>query len=73
MPGKEGAREKGGVEGEGGRFRRRWFVPVRKIADISGLAGINDRLAAADRAEDVRHIDQRASTIGQDFALEARF
>ena len=68
---KEGAHEKGGAEGEGGRFRRRWFVPVPKIADISGLAGINDRLAAADRAEDARHIDQRTSTIGQDFALEA--
>jgi hypothetical protein len=62
MPGKEGAHEKCGVEGEGGRFRRRWFVPVPKIADISGLAGINDRLAAADQAEDARHIDQRVST-----------
>lgn len=71
MPGKEGAHEKGGVEGEGGRFRRRWFVPVPKIADISGLAGINDKLAAADRAEDARHIDQRTATIGHDFALEA--
>lgn len=35
------------------------------------LAGINDKLAAADLAEDARHIDQRVSTIGQDFALEA--
>lgn len=43
MPGKEGAHVKGGVEGEGGRFRRRWFVPVPKIPDISGLAVINDR------------------------------
>jgi transposase len=71
MPGKEGAHEKGGVEGEGGRFRRRWFVPVPKIADISELAGINDKLAAADQAEDARHIDQRVTTIGQDFAFEA--
>jgi transposase len=67
----KGAHEKGGVEGEGGRFRRRWFVPVPKIADISGLAGINDKLAAADHAEDARHIDARVTTIGQDFALEA--
>jgi hypothetical protein len=71
MPGKEGAHEKGGVEGEGGRFRRRRFVPVPKIADISGLAGINDKFAAADRTEDARHIDQRTNTIGGDFSLEA--
>jgi hypothetical protein len=71
MPGKEGAHEKGGVEGEGGRFRRRWFVPVPKIADIAGLAQLNEKLATADQAEDARHIDHRATTIGQDFTLEA--
>jgi hypothetical protein len=27
QPGTEGAHEKGGIEGEIGRFRRRWFVP----------------------------------------------
>ncbi|MEU3623023.1 Mu transposase domain-containing protein [Amycolatopsis coloradensis] len=32
---------------------------------------VNDKLAAADHAEDVRHIDQRVTTIGQNFALEA--
>jgi len=29
IPGKEGAHEKGGVEGDGGRFRRTHLVPVR--------------------------------------------
>ncbi|QRP47892.1 hypothetical protein [Amycolatopsis sp. FDAARGOS 1241] len=46
MPGKESAREKGGVEGEGGRFRLRWFVPVPKIADVAGLAGACDVFGA---------------------------
>jgi len=31
-PGIEGAHEKGGVEGEVGRFRRRWLTPVPKVA-----------------------------------------
>jgi len=66
--GKEGAHEKGGVEGEVGRFRRRWFVPVPQVASWEEL---NTRLAAADAAEDARHIDGRARSIGADFAIEA--
>jgi hypothetical protein len=31
-PGIEGAHEKGGVEGEVGRFRRRWLTPVPRVA-----------------------------------------
>ena len=31
-PGIEGAHEKGGVEGEVGRFRRRWLTPVPQVA-----------------------------------------
>lgn len=68
QPGKEGAHEKGGVEGEVGRFRRRWFVPV---PEVSSLAELNERLAAADEAEDARHVDGRAASIGADFAVEA--
>jgi len=67
QPGKEGAHEKGGVEGEVGRFRRRWFVPVPQV---SSLAELNERLAAADEAEDARHVDGRAASIGADFAAE---
>jgi transposase len=70
IPGRDGAHEKGGVEGEIGRFRRRWFVPVPKAAS---LAELNARLAEADAAEDARHIDQRAATVGEDFAAEAPF
>jgi transposase len=67
QPGTEGAHEKGGIEGEIGRFRRRWFVPVPQAAS---LAELNARLAAADAAEDARHIAGRAATIGEDFAAE---
>jgi len=67
QPGAEGAHEKGGIEGEIGRFRRRWFVPVPKAGS---LAELNAALAEADAAEDIRHIAGRAASIGQDFAAE---
>jgi transposase len=67
QPGPEGAHEKGGVEGEIGRFRRRWFVPVPRVAS---LAELNARLAEADAAEDARHVAGRAATVGEDFAAE---
>jgi transposase len=67
IPGREGAHEKGGVEGEGGRFRRRHFVPVPRVAS---LAELNARLAEIDAGEDDRHVDGRAATIGADFAAE---
>jgi len=67
LPGTEGAHEKGGIEGEIGRFRRRWFVPVPRAAS---LAELNAVLAEADAAEDARHVDGRASTVGADFAAE---
>ena len=41
----EGAHEKGGVEGEIGRFRRRHLVPVPAVAS---LAELNELIAAAD-------------------------
>ena len=46
-PGIEGAHEKGGVEGEIGRFRRRHLVPVPKVAS---LAELNELIAAGDLA-----------------------
>jgi transposase len=36
-PGKDGAHEKGGVEGEIGRFRRRHLVPVPQVASLAEL------------------------------------
>jgi hypothetical protein len=68
QPGVGGAHEKGGVEGEGGRFRRTHLVPVPKV---DSLAQLNARLLAADRSDDHRRITHRVRTVGQDFALEA--
>lgn len=68
LPGVEGAHEKGGVEGEGGRFRRNHLVPV---PEVDSLAELNATLASIDEAEDQRRINGRLTTIGQDFAIEA--
>ncbi|MGH9092897.1 MAG: Mu transposase domain-containing protein, partial [Acidimicrobiales bacterium] len=67
-PGIEGAHEKGGVEGEIGRFRRRHLVPVPTVAS---LAALNELIAAADRLDDDRVITGRPITIGAAFAAEA--
>ena len=66
-PGVRGAHEKGGVEGEIGRFRRRHLVPVPHVAS---LAELNARLAAADVADEARHIKGRAATVGEMAAAE---
>jgi hypothetical protein len=70
IPGVGGAHEKGGVEGEIGRFRRRFLVPVPHVAS---LAELNARLAGDDLADDRRHIEYRAASVAQDFAAEQRF
>lgn len=67
-PGKGGAHEKGGVEGEIGRFRRRHMVPMPKVAS---LAELNDLLVEGDRFDDFRRIDGRRVTVAEHFALEA--
>jgi transposase len=67
-PGKEGAHEKGGVEGEVGRFRRRHLVPVPNVAT---LAELNELVAAGDAADDRRRINGRGLTVGEHFAAEA--
>ena len=61
-PGIAGAHEKGGVEGEAGRFRRRHLVPVPRV---ESLAELNALLEAADRADDARHIAGRLATVGR--------
>lgn len=70
VPGPDGAHEKGGVEGEVGRFRRRHFVPVPRVAR---LAELNALLAEADRADDARHIAGRLETVGAMAAAERPF
>jgi transposase len=67
QPGLAGAHEKGGVEGEIGRFRRRHLVP---IPVVGSLAELNRHLADADLADDGRHIAGRQASVGDDFALE---
>ena len=66
-PGIDGAHEKGGVEGEIGRFRRRHLVPVPTVAS---LVELNELIAAADVADDQRVITGRPITIGAAFAAE---
>ncbi len=67
VPGKTGAHEKGGVEGEIGRFRRRHLTP---IPDIACLAELNDLIRLADALDDARVITGRPVTIGTAFAAE---
>jgi transposase len=66
-PGVEGAHEKGGVEGEIGRFRRRHLVPVPKV---DTLADLNELIAAADLLDDARVITGRPVAVGAAFAAE---
>ena len=66
-PGVEGAHEKGGVEGEGGRFRRTHTVPMPKV---ESLAELNAYFVTCDAKDDHRRVGQRVSTVGDDFAAE---
>ena len=56
QPGVKGAHEKGGVEGEIGRFRRRHMVPVPKAAS---MAELNEALLAGAAQDDRRFIAGR--------------
>ncbi len=59
--------EKGGVEGEGGFFRRNHFVPVPSVRDLDEL---NAMLLAGCREDEARVIDGRQQTIGEGLAIE---
>jgi transposase len=67
QPGHEGSHEKGGVEGEGGRFRRNHCVPMPVIASVDELTAL---LESWDDADDRRRIGNRASSVGRDWAFE---
>jgi transposase len=67
IPGKDGAHEKGGVEGEIGRFRRRHLVPVPSVVS---LAALNQLITAADMLDDGRVITGRPLTVAAAFAAE---
>jgi hypothetical protein len=67
-PGEQGAHEKGGVEGEIGRFRRNFLVPVPRVPSLGEL---NEMLAEAGVRDARRHIACRPGTVAADFAAEA--
>jgi hypothetical protein len=67
LPGIAGAHEKGGVEGEIGRFRRRHLTPVPRVAS---LVELNAVMAAADIADEDRRIMVRTETVGAAFERE---
>lgn len=67
QPGIDGAHEKGGIEGDIGRFRRQHLSPM-PVAD--SLAELNERVKKWDIADEGRRIGSRLRTVGQDFALE---
>jgi transposase len=66
-PGIVGAHEKGGVEGEVGRFRRNRLSPM---PEVDSLAELNKRLMVWDEADEGRRIDTRIRSVGEDFATE---
>ena len=59
--------EKGGVEGEGGQFRRNHPAPAPKVRDLEEL---NRLLAASSKEEESRAIAGRAHPIGAAMILE---
>jgi transposase len=67
LPGIDGAHEKGGVEGEVGRFRRTHLVPVPEVAD---LAELNAYVARRLEIDDRRRVAGRAVTVAQAFEDE---
>lgn len=67
LPGKDGAHEKGGVEGGVGRFRRNHLVPVPAVEDFESL---NRLLLDACATDDLRRIEGRTATIAEDWEQE---
>jgi transposase len=59
--------EKGGVEGEGGYFRRNHLVPVPCVADLDAL---NAFLLAACREDEARILDGRTESVGTAMVAE---
>ncbi|MGH2882816.1 MAG: IS21 family transposase, partial [Solirubrobacteraceae bacterium] len=65
-PGLEGAHQKGGVEGEVGRYRRNHLVPVPQLRD---LAELNALLLAGCEQDLERRIDGRQHAIREAWAV----
>jgi transposase len=69
LAGRQGAHEKGGVEGEVGRFRRRHLVPLPQVGSLGEL---NELLEEACWADLDRRIRGRSETVGDALAGEQR-
>lgn len=67
QPGITGAHEKGGVEGEVGRFRRNRLSPMPVVDSLEEL---NEQIRGWDQADDDRRVADRIRTVGQDLAAE---
>ena len=66
-PGIEGAHEKGGIEGDVGRFRRTHLSPMPVV---DSLAELNQKVRQWDLDDEDRRIGDRIRTVAQDFTLE---
>jgi transposase len=66
-PGINGAHEKGGIEGEVGRFRRTWLSPMPVVAS---LAELNERIRDWDLRDENRRIGQKITTVAHDYAAD---
>jgi hypothetical protein len=66
-PGLQGAHEKGGVEGEVGRFRREHLVPV---PGVSGFETLNRYLCLGCLEDDARGIGTRSDSVGEQWRQE---
>ncbi|MCA1700818.1 MAG: IS21 family transposase [Actinobacteria bacterium] len=69
LSGQQGAHEKGGVEGDVGRFRRRHLVPVPEVDSIEAL---NELLMAACVKDLERTITGHVGTVGERLDQERR-
>ena len=67
-PGIEGSHEKGGIENENGRFRRRWLTPVPAVPSWEAA---NEYLLACSLADLDRRLPGREQTVGEAKAAEA--
>lgn len=66
-PGINGAHEKGGIEGEVGRFRRTWLSPMPVV---DSLADLNERIRDWDLRDENRRIGQKISTVAHDYQAD---
>ncbi len=66
-PGIEGAHEKGGIEGEVGRFRSTWLSPMPQV---DSLAELNAKIRDGDVQDEDRRIGQKITTVKADYAFD---